>query len=201
MTSQNNEEQLIRKYFKGLVGSCLDLGANDGITLSNTRACILRGWAGVMVEASTAAFDRLRALYGPNMDVHCLNVAVGDHNGEVILHESGAHLGKGDVSLLSTTVESELDRWVGTGFTPEPVRMVDFSTLLEMSPLKTFDLISIDIEGMDLAVLRQMDLNALKCSMLIVEFNGKDRDKFDRYVLPFGFLLYSKNGENLIYVR
>jgi hypothetical protein len=37
MYSQNNEEQLILDYFGPVFkGTCLDLGANDGETLSNT---------------------------------------------------------------------------------------------------------------------------------------------------------------------
>ena len=37
MYSQNNEEQIILEYFKDFKGNLLDIGANDGVTLSNTR--------------------------------------------------------------------------------------------------------------------------------------------------------------------
>jgi FkbM family methyltransferase len=135
--------------------------------------------------------------------VECINVMVGKENGLSILHESSEHIGKGDVALLSTAVPAEMDRWKNTDtvFTPTEMYCVDFDRLMTLANHQTFDLISIDIEGHDLSVLRQMDLDALACRMLIVEWNSKDKEQFDNYVLPFGFRLYSKNAENLIYVR
>lgn len=197
MYSQNNEEQLILDYFGPVFkGTCLDLGANDGVTLSNTRACIERGWKGVMVDASTEMCDKLR-----RFDVEVHNVAMGNTDGFLTFYESGEHLGKGDRSLVSTIVPAEMDRWTNETFTPVTVECVTFATLLTRSAFKTFDLISIDIEGMDLDVLRQMDLTALGCKMLIVEFNGKDQPDFDWYCAVHGMNLQAKNAENLIYVK
>jgi len=197
MYSQNNEEQLILDYFGPVFkGTCLDLGANDGETLSNTRACIERGWKGVMVDASTEMCDKLR-----RFDVEVHNVAMGNTDGFLTFYESGEHLGKGDRSLVSTIVASEMDRWTNETFTPVTVECITFATLLNRSEFKTFDLISIDIEGMDLDVLTQMDLTALGCKMLIVEFNGKYQLDFDWYCAVHGMKLYAKNAENLIYVK
>ena len=197
MYSQNNEEQLILDYFGPVFkGTCLDLGANDGVTLSNTRACIERGWKGVMVDASTDMCEKLR-----RFDVEVHNVAMGNGNGFLTFYESGEHLGKGDRSLVSTIVPAEMDRWTNETFTPVTVECVTFATLLTRSAFKTFDLISIDVEGMDLDVLRQMDLTALGCKMLCVEFNGKDQPYFDLYCAVHGMKLHAKNAENLIYVK
>jgi len=197
MYSQNNEEQLILDYFGPVFkGTCLDFGANDGVTLSNTRACIERGWKGVMVDASTDMCEKLR-----RFDVEVHNVAMGNTDGFLTFYESGEHLGKGDRSLVSTIVPAEMDRWANETFTPVTVECVTFATLLTRSAFKTFDLISIDIEGMDLDVLTQMDLTALGCKMLIVEFNGKYQLDFDWYCAVHGMKLYAKNAENLIYVK
>ena len=197
MYSQNNEEQIILDHFGPVFkGTCLDLGANDGVTLSNTRACIERGWKGVMVDASTEMCDKLR-----RFDVEVHNVAMGNTDGFLTFYESGEHLGKGDRSLVSTIVPAEMDRWANETFTPVTVECVTFKTLLSRSAFKTFDLISIDIEGMDLDVLTQMDLTALGCKMLCVEFNGKDQPDFDWYCAVHGMKLYAKNAENLIYVK
>jgi hypothetical protein len=48
--SQNKEEEVILNYFNGHVGTFVDLGANDGITFSNTRALAERGWKGVLIR-------------------------------------------------------------------------------------------------------------------------------------------------------
>lgn len=198
--SQNNEQQIIADYFKGHKGTFLDLGANDGITLSNTWALAQSGWIGTLVEASPDAFKRLETNYLGSADT-IINSAIGTFNGEITLHESGEHLGKGDVSLLSTVVPDEKKRWVKESWKEVNVPCINFSTMLGISKLKTFDFISMDIEGMELDVLPQMDLAALGCRMICVEYNGKEQEKYDAIITPQGYTLTNKNGENLIYEK
>lgn len=201
MYSQNNEEEIIQRYFDGTTGTFLDLGANDGITLSNTMALSLNGWSGCLVEASPKAIARLEILYEKNTKCDIVNAAIGSYNGEIILHESGEHLGKGDVALLSSVKDSELERWKTETFTPVTVPCINFATLLGLTRYNKFDFISIDIEGMELDVLPQMDLKALGCWLLCVEFNGKEQEKYDAIILPQGYKLIHKNAENLIYSK
>ncbi len=199
MYSQNSEEKIIADYFGEHVGTFLDLGANDGKTLSNTYALFLKGWPGTLVEASPKAYERL-PYHTDACNMVCINSAIGSFNGKITLHESGEHLGNGDVALLSSTKQNEVNRWgASTGFSDIQVPCINFNTLLGMTHHKTFDFVSMDIEGMELEVLPQMDLKTLGCRLLCVEFNGKEQEKYDAIVLPQGYKLIHKNGENLIY--
>jgi len=200
--SQNNEQQIIANYFNGKIGTFLDIGANDGVTLSNTYQLVLDGWNGVGVEPSNEAFAKLVTNWQMKGGA-VFNYAISDMNGQVTLHESGTHLKKGDTALLSTIKPSEMDRWRGTDntFTATTCECVDFTTFLDESPIKQFDFISMDIEGAELTVLPQMDLNALGCKMIIVEFNGKEEYKYNDIIIPQGFKQIAKNAENLIYAK
>lgn len=198
MYSQNNEEAIIQRYFGTRKGTFLDIGANDGITLSNTFLLANTGWNGALVEASPLAFERLQQTYH-GMPHDLIHTAVGSHNGKIILHESGEHLGLGDTSLLSTVKPAEKDRWLDMVFNEVSIACCTFDVLLTLTKHKKFDLISMDIEGMELEVLPQIDLKELGCRMLCVEFNGKEQGKYDDIVLPQGYKLIHKNGENLIY--
>ena len=199
--SQNNEQNIILNYFKNYKGTLLDLGANDGITFSNSYAAIRSGWKGLLVEASPNVFIDLEKLYRNNDNIQLLNVAVGMFNENITFYESGTLLNKGDISLVSTIDEEELKRWGKTKFTPKEVKCYDFKSLMELSEYKTFDLISIDIEGMDYKVLTQMNLTELECKMLIVEYNGKNEKDYVDYAAKFGMKLHSKNLENLIFLK
>lgn len=201
--SQNNEQQLIINYFAGKAGNVLDLGANDGITLSNSYDAIQRGWSGVLVEPSQKAFEKLLNLYESRHDVLCYNVAIGKENGEADFYESGEHLGTGDTSLLSTLVHSELKRWAGTKntFTSTKTQVVTWDVFYDRLPVKQFDLVSVDCEGLDYYIMSQMDLEEMEVKMFIVEWNGKDEKLFTDLAERSGLKLYSKNGENLIFVK
>lgn len=201
MYSQNQEEKWIADYFGEEVGTLLDLGANDGTTLSNSRAAILRGWSGVLVEASPTAFSRLRSLYAYEEQVELHNVAVCAKSGTMELYESGPHLNTGDTGILSTLVAAERDKWSpATDFTPVWVECVTFQDLLRRSQFAEFDLVTMDIEGMDQTVLSQMDLIAMGVRMLIIE-NNADMTFVSFYCSAHGLKKYASNQENTAFVR
>jgi FkbM family methyltransferase len=203
MYSQNNEEAIIKYYFRNIKGRFLDIGANDGMILSNTLWCAENGWSGVCVEPSIYAFERLCETH-LNHDVQCINVAVGTESGIVDFYESGEHLGKGDTSLLSTIDKSELGRWQGTAneFTKTDTVAVTWEGLIQkIEGKKTFDLISIDAEGLDLDIMRQIDFNLHRCKMLIIEYNQKHEFLFRALAAEYQLKLFAKNRENLIFVK
>lgn len=207
--SQNDEEALVLRHFgEAFKGVCLDIGANDGITLSNTYACMERGWTGVFVEPSPEAFRRMSVLHAahPGWWTLTINAAVTPTEGRHLLHESGPHLHTGDVALLSSTIQGETKQWEETGhtFTPIEIDGITFATLLSRClerGIDHFDLISIDAEGLDYDILRQIDLSALKCRMLIVEHNGSNDPRMVAHATTHGMQLMAMNFQNLIFVR
>ncbi len=202
--SQNNEEDIIINLFNGKHnGTFMDIGSNDGVTLSNTFALAqYYGWTGLLVEASPTAYERMLKNYELiDRDIDLQNVAIGKEDGYLEFYESGELLGKGDISLVSSGVKSELDRWTSLNipFHKMKVPMTSFATMLSRSRHTHFDLLSLDIEGMELDVLPQIDFKALKIQVAVIEFNGKNEKAFNDIMFPQGFKLVSKNMENLIY--
>lgn len=203
--SQNNEDALIERYF-GLTrkGTLLSLGENDGKTLSNTLAAIERGWTGVLVEPSETAFKKLEQLHNGRPEVYCLQVAVGDMPGIQDFYESGEHLGTGDTSLISTLKQEETVRWKGSkfdNFTPTKVEVMTWPDLYSLFPIKEFNLVSIDCEGMEKYLFQVMDFTLLKTEMVIVEWNMKDKEFYTSIASSHGMRLYGENMENLIFVK
>jgi FkbM family methyltransferase len=201
--SQNAEDLIIKKHFGDNTGTVLSLGENDGKTLSNSLLLIESGWSALLVEPSKESFKKLTDLHKDNNKVVCVNVAISDQEGEFEFLESGSHITSEDHSLLSTLKPTEVLRWMGTDtvFTPTVVEAINFNSLLKRSPFKTFEFISIDIEGLDFEVLTQIDLNEIGCKVLCIESNSKDDYKYIDYCLKYGMRLFHKNHENLIFVR
>jgi len=195
--SQNNEQDVIEQYFH-VPGYFLDIGANDGVTLSNTYALQLAGWGGVLVEPSEEAFNRIQY----NEKVKIFNVAIGTADGTCTFHEMGNHLGRGDVSLLSTIKKSELKRWHGTEFKERMTEVWTYKTLVKNSPYKVFDFISIDAEGMDFEILEQINLAGTQ--MVCIEHNS-NADQFQlikEYCNKAGLTKCLLNNlENVIWAR
>jgi FkbM family methyltransferase len=195
MYSQNNEEQIILNHFKNFKGTFLDLGAYDGIDLSNTRALTQLGWSGICVEPNPLIFERLCDNLKSFNNVIEYRFAIGTENKTVMMQMND--------SYYSTVKQSEVDRWKGSfKFESAEVQMIDFKSFLEFSKYKTFDFISIDCEGLDYEILEQINLDEVKCKMVCVETNSKETDKYIDYILKFeGFKIISMNSENLIMAR
>jgi FkbM family methyltransferase len=203
---QNKEDEIINnlivsKYGSDFKGTILDLGANDGITLSNSRYFIENGWNGILVEAGKLPYQKLMATILPN--TIAINSAIGNENGFLTFYESTNLLDANDVGLVSSLVADETQRWrnAGIGFTEYQVECFTWESFRDKFHLKSqnFDIISIDIEGMDYDVLIQMNLNELGCKILCVEFNGVNKNKYVEYANKFNLHLVNENAENLIF--
>ncbi len=200
--SQNGEQKIILDYFKDFKGTLLDIGANDGETLSNSRALMLMGWTGVLVEPSKITESKLRQLYKGNYCAIIIPYGISNVAGKTKFYESGTHLGQGDTSLISTVKESELERWKGSkfdNFTETEIQCITFIDLQNLSGRFKYDFITIDAEGLDYEILTQIDLSETK--MLIVETNSIEDQKYIDYCKGFGLKVAHKNVENLIFIR
>jgi FkbM family methyltransferase len=192
--SQNNEQEVILNYFNGFKGTFLDLGAYDGVELSNTRALMELGWSGMCFEPHPEIYKRLKQNCAEFPLVLTYEFAVGISNGKFKLNANDTY--------YSTLIDSEKDRWNNRyEFTDIECSVVDFKTLLRASPFPKFDFISIDCEGLDLEILRQINLDDVKCNMLCVETNGKETEKYVKYCEGFGMTLIHQNAENIIMAR
>lgn len=200
--SQNNEQEVILDYFKNQPEGCfLDIGANDGQTLSNSRALALSGWSGVCVEPAPDPFQKLETIYDGSK-VLVFECAIGKENGKMPFHISGTHLHKGDSGLLSTLEPDEMKRWKGTEqFIESEVDVLTWPSFYKGCGVETFDFISIDAEGLDYFILNQMDLKAMATKLVCVEWNSnKDlKSAFHSIFRHFGMRLIHVNFENLIY--
>ena len=199
MYSQNAEEEIILKYFNGKIGTYISIGENDGVTLSNVRKLSELGWTGINVEPSPNAFKMLVENTKQFKKVKNYNFALGETNGNVKFYDCETHLNKGDHGLLSTMVESEKKRWTKEKFNEIEVKCFRWKTFLNRLSIKTFDFISMDIEGMEVSLLKQMDLRST--SLVCLEWNSKPEVKVEFDKLMIGFKIIYTSPENLIYAR
>lgn len=201
--SQNKEDLKVLRYFKGRKGTLLEVGANDGTTLSNSKLMIESGWLAYLVEPSSV-FKSLESLHKSNNKVVCLNYGVGEKEETVKFYESKNHVKNGtDLALVSSVNFKETKRWRDNGveFTETEVKLLPFKKLWDNEGQPTLNFISIDCEGLDWQILKQIDLKEVGCEVLCIEWNGNKtlEQKFADYCANFGLKEIHRNAENLIF--
>lgn len=203
--AQNKEDLIFEHFFGKIVGTILEIGSNDGKTLSNSLYLIEKGWSAVLIEPSPQVYSKLVNLHGSNDKVWTLQAAIGEKNELATFYDSGELLKTGDLALVSSLHKKETERWasVDMPFEETQVEVITFDELLEASPHKTFDFISSDAEGNDLVIMKQIDFDKVKCRCFCIEHNSVPEVilEIQQYVTQFGFKELSRNPENIIFVR
>lgn len=200
--SQNQEDLFVYKYFGNYKGTLLEIGSNDGQTLSNSLALIQQGWKAHLIEPGRT-FSDLVKLHYTNPNVSLYNYAIGgEFQTEATFFESGAHVAGGsDIGLVSTLDFDETERWRKSGvqFTETKVPVKTFREFWNEAGKPVLDYISIDAESFDLEILYQIDLKLVGCKCLVIEWNS-DTVLYNKYIeYCKGYKLAHTNRENLIF--
>lgn len=204
---QNQEDKFILEYFgKDFKGTLLSIGENDGLCLSNTFNLISLGWKALLIEPAPTVFNALKKRHQWNENVYCWKVAVGTKNERMPFYESGQLLGKGDKALVSTIKKSEVERWGSANikFNEIEAEVITFAKVVDVSPFKKFDFISLDAEGMDWEILEQMNLKKLNCSCICLEHNSiiNRKNNMIWYCKKHGLTkVIADNAENIIMAK
>ncbi len=187
--SQSGEDLLLWEYFGARPdGFFVEVGANHPTKCSQTWLFEQRGWKGILVEPIARNSELLRqhrpgsrvfqcALGAPEQRGRArLNVAAGNDGW------SGLHLNDGVVVDRTEEVE---------------VRTLD-DVLAEAGNPK-LDFVSIDVEGMELQVLRGFDLARHRPAVLLVEDHLQHLE-VHRHLVRHAYRVVKRTGENNWYV-
>lgn len=156
----------------------LDIGANDPKNLSNTFYFYERGASGVCVEANPVLCEGFRAARPRDK---CLNLGVvPEPSGPLPFYVLDPH-------ELSTFDPNVRDRSVAGG--PAAVRsVIDVPTatihqLVDEHCERVPDFLTIDIEGLDEAILRSIDFARLRPKVICVETLSPSPNAREQYKL------------------
>ena len=195
--SQSGQDKwIIEKLFPGKKnGFFVDIGANDGITFSNTYLLEKMGWNGLAVEPIPSVYDKLvenrlcRTVNG------CVAPVSGKERFRVIT---------GYPQMLSGLVDEydprhierinrELDSYGGE-YTDIEVKCYNFNELLEGNGIFQVDHLSIDVEGEEYKILNSIDFNHIHISVIGVENCYLDL-RIPHLLIRRGFAFHSIVGD------
>lgn len=207
--SQNGEDCLLWSFFGSRrSGFFVDVGAFDGIHLSNSYSFEENGWRGICVEAHPDYFPLLKR-NRPNSV--CLHVACVSQRARKTVTFQVEKMG-----LLSSVVDS--DKFVDDvkaryaarglafeGFHPVEVPAATLDEILEQhhDPHVPIDFVSIDVEGLESEVLRGFDASLYAPRLLLAEANTDEAgaEIVELLTVSMGYLYAGRLAENLFFVR
>jgi FkbM family methyltransferase len=187
---QGLEDMFLVNLFRGhATGFFVDVGANDGVFISNTFALYRAGWRGMCLEPNPVAFARLKA---NRPEDTCLAIAAGSTRGKARLAwrsgiTEGSRLGKEEGSTDAAIVD-----------------VVPLAELLEThgAPAE-FELLCLDVEGFEMEVLNGLDFGRFRPRVVVIEYNSEGKVRTDslEHLYAFGYRPILVNRWNMILSR
>ncbi|HZO47502.1 MAG TPA: FkbM family methyltransferase [Xanthobacteraceae bacterium] len=196
----NLEDVMINRAFPQATGFFIDVGANDPVGGSNTWKLYERGWNGITIEPMPGACARFAAKRPRDV---CLNVAAGEADGEISFFSFGPH--SGDSTCDRARAEA-LAREQGKEMQEikVPVRSLG-SIFAEYVKDRDVDVISIDAEGAEAAILRGAQLDKFRPKLIIIEAMEANvqidaSEEASKILEQNGYVLAYEDGLNKFFV-
>ena len=200
LPSQHGEDVFLWEFFKKMRrGFFVEIGAHDGVTFSNTYWLESAGWSGILVEPNSKLYLQAKKARPYSKVINC---AIGSDDGKnkIILH---IPIGINGHDTLSYTKETKYQK---KRIERSQLRIkrveVDKMTMRELlyNINDNIDVLSIDVEGAELDVLRGHDWKNRRPKIIIIEdnSNGMNTD-VPLYLNEHGYTLINRIGCNVIF--
>jgi FkbM family methyltransferase len=203
--SQSGED-LIVKYIFDSIGisqpTYLDIGTHHPYYLNNTYLFYVNGSTGINIEPDIDLFE---VIVKERINDVNLNLGIGIKSGEMPFY-------KMSTTTLNTFSHEEAKRYEEKGFTiieEMNLPVVDINNvILKYSNNICPDFLSIDVEGLDLIIIKSIDFNKHFPIVICVETisfsengNGIKDCNFEQFLSEKGYILYADTNINSIFVR
>ena len=199
-------EDLIVAYVFNALGrkklTYLDIGAHHPSYLSNTYYFYLRGHRGVCVEPDATLLKAFRRKRGGDT---LLNIGIAPEDGEADFYVL-------TTPTLNTFSRTEAERFASYGaqrierVEKLAIRNVN-AVIREHFPARP-DFLSLDVEGLDLSILRSLDFDNCAPDVCCVETLSYTEDRSERklddiidFMLSKDYFVYADTFVNSIFVR
>lgn len=191
----------------------VQIGACDGIVEDIMYDLVVRyDWTGILVEPVKYLFDRLKANYQRHQGLIFRNVAISNENGFRNLfymreNKDGLPLWHDQIGSFFPEViwkhQHEIPDF-SKYLVQEEVECVTLQTLLDQHNVSKVDVFHIDTEGFDFSIIKQIDLDKFKPSIIKYEHKHLiESDQWDswRYLEKHGYFVFHNYMDSMALIR
>tara|TARA_Y200000002_G_C22630203_1_gene642129 strand:- start:81 stop:794 length:714 start_codon:yes stop_codon:yes gene_type:complete len=199
--SQYGEDLIIDSFFKSnanlIKGNYLDIGCYHPVGISNTYLLHKKGWHGVVVDIDDYKLNLFKKRRGKSVEVIKGAISSQDSESKVPIYKFNQPFSPYDT--LSEEIAKMRSKAINVKYTTEKVNQISINSLLNN---QHFDLINIDVEGLDELIVNSIDFNIHKPTMIIYEsFDPFSSSKTKDLLNENGYTLLFISGGSIGYVK
>ena len=191
-------------------GCVVEVGAYDGQYLSNSSCLIEKNWKAVLIEPIPHLAEACRSRYTRNDNVIVCELAIGSSSGTSQI----TYMDTMSSMSVALTEEYKTKRWAKQSLRASKELDIILDTLnnvLEKNGISpAFDVLIVDVEGMESEVFKGFDLDFWKPKMLIIELSDfhpdlktgrEDSHRLYQQILLADYYVIYKDHINTIFVH
>lgn len=201
--SQDGEDIILKEFFSGKEkGFYVDIGAHHPLRLSNTYLFYKKGWSGINIDAmpgSMKIFNKKR-----RRDIN-LEVAISDKE-EILTYYMFDEPGLNGFSKELSIKRDSNTKYKIIG--KKEIKTIPLSKILDkyLPPKMKIDFMNIDVEGLDLQVLKSNDWNKYIPEFILIECTETDLRRIQKepiylFLTKKGYVLIAKTYRTCIFRR
>jgi FkbM family methyltransferase len=177
--AQEGEDLVLSRHFGDKIdGFYVDVGAHHPVRHSNTYLLYRRGWHGINIDATPGSMEPFRRIRSRDINVECLVASDPAPRSFFMLNEPA--LNTASQSLARQRPNEDRHFRVTDTVTLTPRSLT--SLLDEFLPRgRAIDLMNVDVEGLDLDVLRSNDWDRYRPTLLLVELLETPLEALERH--------------------
>jgi FkbM family methyltransferase len=190
--SQSGEDMVLNTIFAYIKdGFYIDVGANDPYFQSNTQFFYNKSWRGINLDANSKSISKLKRKRVRDINIEAL-ISDKIEDLEYYYFEDSAYNG------CVNKVQSEL-------LYSKKVKSIPLTNLLQEKNIQAVDILSIDVEGFELKVIKSLDLANIRPKAIVVEsFSKNVRDdlnsEISKYLENYNYIYFARTVTNTIYL-
>lgn len=199
--SQFGEDKFMNLLFpENFKGQCVEVGAYNGVSCSNTYFFEKRGWTCLCIEPIPSQYEKCKTVRK-----NCVNYAVSDSNKEDVpfmIYNIGHDQNESAMSSLQPDLRLiESHKHMINTAVEIKVKCRTLTTILDDAKFsKDIDFISIDTENTELDVLKGFDFSKYSVKYLIIE-NNFNEPACEDYLKQFGYTKLNRISVNDIFSK
>lgn len=194
--SQEGEDVILAQLLYGKTnGFYLDIGAHQPIQYSNTYRFYLNGWRGINIDAMPGSMDEFNKLRPDDTN---LESAISDQNQILTYYMFNA-------AGLNTFSKDHAVQMEQEGYQLRQVVQIQTTTMNAvldkyLTENQQIDFLSLDVEGLELAVLQSNNWSKYRPTILVVESLGlNNKDVLQHYLAAQQYGLIAQTVNNLYF--
>jgi FkbM family methyltransferase len=199
-------DKIIESYFdKDYIGTCIEVGAADGVKGSNTYYFEKKGWKVLCIEPNPKYKNNIEkyrkliryfACGAESKKTEMTIFEVGEKNimSSLSSISPDQRLVNDHINIINKSYKIEVQQSTLNNILENEVLDTEFEEIEEI------DFISIDTEGTEIEVLKGIDFNKYKIKLLVVENNYND-SIIEDYLREFGYVKQERYKINDFYLK